>query len=303
MTGPPESVAGLLEAPHAGRFRGRRLARLFFRDKLTGLGTTLVLLTFIAALAAPVLSPHPEDAYENVHITKRLQSPGHLHWFGTDRMGRDILSRVLYGGRVTLFIALAVTLGAIGIGVPLGLLAGYYGGAVHEVIMRIADVFLAVPRIILALALAAALGPTVPNVIIALSLAFWPQFARIVAAEAQSLRHELYVEASRSLGVSSPSILFHHVFAHTIPTVIVRGTLGMGFTILLTATLGFIGVGVPPPTPEWGLMIAEAREYLPRAWWYPLFPGLAIFLAVMGYTLLGDSLRDAMDPKLRGIDG
>jgi len=287
----------------ARKLMTQQVLRLFFRDKLTGLGTMLVLLTFLSAVAAPVLSPFPEDAYENVHIAERLQGPSTKHWFGTDRMGRDIFSRVLYGGRVTLFIALAVTLLSIAIGVPLGLVAGYYGGTVHEVIMRLADVFLAIPRIILALSLAAALGPTVPNVIIALSLSFWPRFSRIVAAETQSLRHELYVEASRSLGVSSLSILFRHIFVHTVPTIIVRGTLGMGFTILLAATLGFIGVGVPPPTPEWGLMIAESREYLPGTWWYALFPGLAIFLTVMGYTLLGDSLRDAMDPKLRGMEG
>lgn len=284
----------------AKKLLNRQVLRLFFRDKLTSLGTLLVLLTFLSAVAAPVLSPYPEDAYENVHIAERLQGPSAKHWFGTDRMGRDIFSRVLYGGRVTLFIALAVTVLSIAIGVPLGLLAGYNSGTLHEVIMCVADIFLAIPRIILALALAAALGPTVPNVIIALSLSFWPRFTRIVAAETQSLRHELYVEASQSLGVSPLSILFRHIFAHTVPTIIVRGTLGMGFTILLAATLGFIGMGVPPPTPEWGLMIAESREYLPGTWWYAMFPGLAIFLTVMGYTLIGDSLRDAMDPKLRG---
>lgn len=299
-------VSALQSLPGAGlakKLLNRRMLRLFFRDKLTGLGTVLVLVTFLAAVAAPVLSPFPGDAYENVRIAERLQGPSANHWFGTDRMGRDILSRVLYGGRVTLFIALAVTLLSIAIGVPLGLVAGYYSGAIHEVIMRVADIFLAIPRIILALSLAAALGPNVPNVIVALSVSFWPRFTRIVEVETQSLRHELYVEASQSLGVSPVSILLRHIFAHTLPTIIVRGTLGMGFTILLAATLGFIGVGVSPPTPEWGLMIAESREYLPGTWWYALFPGLAIFLTVMGYTLLGDSLRDAMDPRLRGIEG
>ncbi|HLC25479.1 MAG TPA: ABC transporter permease [bacterium] len=299
-------VSALQSLPGVGlakKLLNRRMLRLFFRDKLTGLGTVLVLVTFFLAVAAPVLSPFPEDAYENVRVAERLQSPSAKHWFGTDRMGRDIFSRVLYGGRVTLFIALAVTLLSIAIGVPLGLVAGYYSGAIHEVIMRVADVFLAIPRIILALSLAAALGPNVPNVIVALSVSFWPRFTRIVEAETQSLRHELYIEASQSLGVSPVSILFRHIFVHTLPTIIVRGTLGIGFTILLAATLGFIGVGVSPPTPEWGLMIAESREYLPGTWWYALFPGLAIFLTVMGYILMGDSLRDAMDPRLRGIEG
>lgn len=303
MNGPvaaPQKLSGVglgKEPPN------RRIQRLFFRDKLTGLGTVLVLVTFLSAVGAPALSPFPGDAYENVQVTERLQGPSAKHWFGTDRMGRDIFSRVLYGGRVTLFIALAVTLLSMGIGVPLGLVAGYYGGAIREVIMRVADVFLAIPRIILALSLAAAMGPNVQNVIVALTVSFWPRFTRIVEAETQSLRHELYVEASESLGVSPLSVLFRHIFIHTLPTIIVRGTVGMGFTILLAATLGFIGIGVSPPTPEWGLMIAESREYLPGTWWYALFPGLAIFLTVMGYTLLGDSLRDAMDPKLRGIEG
>jgi peptide/nickel transport system permease protein len=233
------------------------------------------------------------------HPAERLQGPSAAHFLGTDRMGSDIYSRLLFGARITIVIALIAVGTSVLIGVPIGLLAGYYRTWLSEMLMRVSDIFLAVPQIVLAIAIAQTLGPSIENVILALSITYWPFWARLVYAETRSALNNTYVEASIALGASPARVLFLHVLPNISSSIIVRTTIGMGGTILTAAALGFLGLGPPPPTPEWGRTIAESREFLPDAWWYATAPGLAIFLVVMGFNLLGDGLRDILDPRTR----
>ncbi len=272
--------------------------RKFARDASGMVGLAIVLAAALVALLAPRLAPHPLDAYES-HPLQRLQAPSAAFPFGTDNLGRDVLSRVILGARAALAIALLVVAGAMLIGVPLGLVAGYYRGWLPEVIMRVTDVFLAVPQLILALALAQLLGPSLRNAMLALTLTYWPFFTRIVFAETRRIRVAVFVEALEGLNAGAVRVMFAHILPNAAPTIIVRATIGMGFTILSAAVLGFLGMGATPPDPEWGLAISESRQYLPEAWWFATFPGLAIFFVVLGFNLLGDGLRDVVDPRLR----
>jgi peptide/nickel transport system permease protein len=233
----------------------------------------------------------------------RLEPPSWDHPFGTDDAGRDVLSRVIFGSRVTIVIVFFSTMISAIIGIFIGMLAGYYSGWPSAGVMRIADIFLSLPQIILALALAQAFGPGIPNLIMALSLSYWPLFARIVYAETMVLKNRLFVETTIAIGAKDLRILGLHILPNLLPSIIVRTTIGMGTTILVAATLGFLGVGAQPPTPEWGKMVADAREYLPDAWWFATFPGLAIFVVVMAFNMMGDGLRDIIDPKLRRSSG
>jgi peptide/nickel transport system permease protein len=274
------------------------LAQKFVRDRSALSGLIILIGLVMTAAMAPYLAPFPEDV-SAAHPAQRLRPPSWEHPFGTDSLGRDIYSRVLYGGRLTLVISFTVVGACVLIGVPAGLVAGYCENIVGDVIMRIADIFLAVPRVILALALSQALGPSLPNMLLALTITYWPWFARTVAAETRSVKQATFVEASEALGMRPMQIVFCHVMPNVLSPIVVRSTIGMGFTILTAAALGFLGVGAQPPAPEWGSMIAEARLYLPDAWWYATSPGLAIFFVVMGFNLLGDGLRDILDPRLR----
>ncbi len=249
----------------------------------------------VCALLAPVLATHPEDIFE-LHPAKRLRPPGADHWLGTDRMGSDIYSRLLFGARITLLIGVIAVGASLVIGVPVGLIAGYYHGWASDLLMRVSDIFLAVPQVVLAIAIAQTLGPSLPNVILALSVTYWPWFARLVYAETRSLQNEVFIESTSALGASPLRLIVLHVLPNVASPIIVRASIGMGFTILTAAALGFLGLGAPPPTPEWGRTIAESREFLPDAWWYAAAPGVAIFLTVMGFNLLGDGLRDVLDP-------
>jgi peptide/nickel transport system permease protein len=268
------------------------------RDKTALLGAILILALILAALLAPILATHPADVTE-FHPAERLKGPSATHFLGTDRMGSDIYSRLLFGARITIVIAVIAVGSSVLIGVPIGLLAGYYRTWFSEMLMRISDIFLAVPQIVLAIAIAQTLGPSIENVILALSITYWPFWARLVYAETRSALNNTYVEASIALGASPARVLFLHVLPNISSSIIVRTTIGMGGTILTAAALGFLGLGPPPPTPEWGRTIAESREYLPDAWWYATAPGVAIFLVVMGFNLLGDGLRDILDPRTR----
>jgi peptide/nickel transport system permease protein len=214
-------------------------------------------------------------------------------------MGSDIFSRMLFGARITLMLAGIAIGSALVIGVPIGLIAGYYQNWVSDALMRIAEIFLAVPQIVLAIAIAQTLGPSIENVILALSLTYWPFWARLVYAETRSMRNEVFVESAVALGASPWRVIVLHILPNIASPIIVRTSIGMGATILTAATLGFLGLGAPPPTPEWGRMIAESREFLPEAWWYALAPGIAIFLTVLGFNLFGDGLRDILDPRTR----
>jgi len=270
----------------------------FAKDKPAVLGGLIVLAVVAIAILAPLLAPYPGDVSAS-HLLKRLKPPSSEHPFGTDNLGRDILSRVILGTRGALLIALMVVGISMAIGVPLGLIAGYSQGWVSETIMRVTDVFLAVPQLILALALAQLMGPSLQSAMLALTLTYWPFFTRIVYAETRRLATSLFIDALECIGARAPRILFGHILPNAISPIIVRATIGMGFTILVAAVLGFLGMGATPPDPDWGLAIAESRQYLPEAWWFSTFPGLAIFLTVLGFNLLGDGLRDIVDPRLR----
>jgi peptide/nickel transport system permease protein len=272
--------------------------RKFARDRSALTGLVIIVLVSLVALLAYRIAPFPDDAFSSDPF-KRLQPPDGTYWLGTDGLGRDILSRVILGTRIALGIALSVVACAMLIGVPLGLVAGYYGGWRSDAVMRVTDVFLAVPQLILALALAQLLKPSLESAMAALVLTYWPFFTRIVYAETQRLRHALFVEALEGLGAAPWRIMFLHVLPNVASPIIVRATIGMGYAILTAAVLGFLGMGAPPPQPEWGLMVAESREFLPDAWWFATFPGLAIFLVVFAFNLLGDGLRDIVDPRLR----
>ncbi|WP_372624607.1 ABC transporter permease [Falsiroseomonas sp.] len=263
---------------------------------LLGLGILLVML--VCAVAGEQLVPYPEDAFD-AKPWQRLEPPSAEFWFGTDGLGRDVFSRTIMGARVALMIALSVVVAAMLVGVPLGLLAGYHGGWLSEVVMRVTDVFQAVPQLVLALAFAAVMRPSVSSAMLALALTYWPFFCRIVYGETRRVKSGLFVDALQAQGAATGRILFLHVLPNVAPAIIVRATIGMGVTILVAATLGFLGMGAAPPTPEWGLMVAEARKDLPEGWWQSLFPGLAILLAVLGFNLVGDAVRDIADPRLR----
>jgi peptide/nickel transport system permease protein len=270
----------------------------FARDLPAVAGLVIVLAIVVVALLGPWIAPHPEDAAAS-HLLQRLKPPSAAFPFGTDNLGRDLLSRVVLGARGALEVAVIVVVIAAGIGVPLGLVAGYRGGWLSETLMRVTDVFLALPQLILALALAQLMTPSLETAMIALALTYWPFFARLVYAETRRLQTALFVDALRGIGAGDARIMFLHILPNAVSPIIVRATIGMGFTILVAAVLGFLGMGAAPPAPDWGLTIAESRNYLPGAWWYSIFPGLAILVTVLGFNLLGDGLRDLLDPRLR----
>lgn len=274
------------------------ILRKIVEDRIALIGLSIIVGLVVVAIFAPYLATHPQDVWE-IHPAQRLLPPSAEHFFGTDRMGSDIYSRILFGARITILIAVLATGASLLIGVPIGLIAALYANWFGDLLMRISDVFLAVPQVILAIAIAQTLGPSIPNVILALSLTYWPWFTRLVYAETRSLQNEVFIEATIALGASTWRLVVLHILLNISSAIIVRTSLGMGFTILTAAALGFLGLGAQPPTPEWGRMIAESREFLPMAWWYATAPGIAIFLVVMGFNMLGDGLRDVLDPRIR----
>jgi peptide/nickel transport system permease protein len=274
------------------------ILKKFARDIPAVIGLVIVAFAVIVALIGPWLAPHPGDIVAS-HLLQRLKPPSAAFPFGTDNLGRDIFSRVILGTRGALEVALTVVAIAAAIGVPLGLIAGYATGWLSEAIMRVTDVFLSLPPLVLALALAQLLTPSLETAMLALALTYWPFFTRLVFAETRRLRASLFVDALQGIGAGTARIVFAHILPNAISPVIVRATIGLGFTILVAAVLGFLGVGATPPQPDWGLTISESRNYLPDAWWYATFPGLAILVAVLGFNLLGDGLRDIVDPRLR----
>jgi peptide/nickel transport system permease protein len=262
------------------------------------IGLVIVVVVLVIAIIGPWIAPYPGDAAAS-HLARRLKPPTGPFPFGTDNLGRDILSRVILGARGALTVAFTVVGLSMAIGIPLGLIAGYRGGIVSELIMRVTDAVLAIPQLVLALALAQLMSPSLESAMLALSLTYWPFFTRIVYAEARRLGNSLFVDALRGIGARPLRIVFLHILPNAASPIIVRATIGLGFTILTAAVLGFLGMGATPPAPDWGLTIAQSRVYLPDAWWYALYPGLAILLTVMGFNLLGDGLRDLVDPRLR----
>jgi peptide/nickel transport system permease protein len=271
------------------------LAWLVFRRNPIAMTGFLIIVTLVVmAIFAPWVTS--SNGLEP-HLRDRLQPASAAHWFGTDGLGRDIYDRIVWGSRITLYIVGLVGVIVVPVGLLVGTLAGYVGGAVDNVLMRITDIFLAFPRLILALALVAALGPGLENAVLAIALTTWSPYARIARAEALTIRNSEFIMAAKVQGASTGGILFRHVMPLCISSVIVRLTLDMAGIILTAAGLGFLGLGAQPPTPEWGAMISAGRQYLLDQWWIPTVPGIAIFVVSLGFNLLGDGLRDVLDPK------
>jgi glutathione transport system permease protein len=267
------------------------------RDRSALIGLVLIALLVAAALLAPVLSTHPDDVFE-LHPSERLRAPSGTHWLGTDRMGADVYSRLLFGARITILIGLIAVGASLLIGVPIGLVAGYFEGWWDRVVMRICDVLFAFPGILLAIDIVAILGGGMTNVIIAVSIFSIPTFARLVRGNTLALKHLTFIEAARSVGAPDRTIIARHIFPGTIAAVVVYFSLRIGTSIITAASLSFIGMGAQPPTPEWGAMLNEARADMMTSPHVALFPSLAIFLTVLAFNLLGDGLRDALDPKI-----
>jgi peptide/nickel transport system permease protein len=275
--------------------RAFNTARIFSRNRLAVLGLVIVLLLGFLALTADWLAPY--SPYIGDLRTTRLLPPSAAHWFGTDDQGRDILSRLLHGSRITLYVVVLTAILAAPIGLLVGTVAGYAGGWLDAVLMRITDIFLAFPRLILALAFVAALGPGIENAVLAIAITSWPPYARIARAETLTVRQADFISAVRLSGASPARIVFKHIMPLCVSSVIVRVTLDMAGIILTAAGLGFLGLGAQPPMPEWGAMIANGRQYVLDQWWVAAAPGAAIFIVSLAFNLLGDGLRDALDPK------
>jgi peptide/nickel transport system permease protein len=267
------------------------------KSPLSMVGLFIVVLVLVLAIFGPWIAPFPDDAGATVNFAERLQPPSWKHWFGTDIVGRDVLSRVIVGARISMIIAACVIVLAVLIGVPIGIIAAYWGGWLGNVLMRINEVFLAIPSLVFVLAVAALLGPSLPVVIAAIALAWWTWFARLAYGEALHIKEEQFVEAAQVSGAKGLRIAFGEILPNLTSVLIVKITLDIGYVILLGAALGFLGLGVQPPDPEWGIMVAEGRDQLPNAWWLTTFPGLAIFITVVGFNLLGDGLNDLLGAR------
>ncbi|KAB2679101.1 ABC transporter permease [Brucella tritici] len=263
-------------------------------NPLAMIGLFIIVAFVVLSLAAPLLAPYDPSVQD---LGNRLSVPTAAHWFGTDELGRDILSRILYGGRVTLGMVIAVVILVAPIGLFIGCIAGYFGGIVDTALMRVTDVFLAFPRLILALAFVAALKPGVESAVLAIALTAWPPYARLARAETMTLRKSDFVAAAKLTGASPFRIILRHIMPLCVPSVIVRITLDMSSIIITAASLGFLGMGAQPPSPEWGAMIATAKRFIFEQWWVATIPGIAICLVSLAFNFLGDGLRDVLDPK------
>ena len=300
MSASTPSLGAWLRAPvPASPFQARMQALWLGWRRLRGnppalAGATILLILLLVAAFAPVIATH--DIYAQ-DLTTRLQPPSAAHWFGTDDLGRDIFSRIVHGSRITLYIAFLAALIAAPLGLLIGTTAGYLGGWTDTVLMRLVDIFLSFPSLVLALAFVAALGPGIENAIIAISLAAWPPIARLARAETLTVRQSDYIAAVRLQGASRMRIIIHHVMPMCIPSVIVRITLNMAAIILTAAGLGFLGLGAQPPSPEWGAMLSTGRQFVMTSWWIAAMPGFAILLTSLAFNLVGDGLRDILDPR------
>jgi peptide/nickel transport system permease protein len=278
-----------------GRTR-TRVAGLLLSNRLLLFGALIAAAIVLVAILAPWIAPYPQDAGSATHPEIILKPPSRAHLFGTDQVGRDVFSRVVYGARVSPAIALLVLLISIVIGVPLGVLAGYVGKIWDDVIMRITDVFLALPALLLALVFAAVLPPSLLSTTLAITIAWWPWYARLLRGQAASVAGRPYVESARALGVSNRRIVFRHILPNSLTPLIVQASLDVGGIILTASALSFLGLGAQDPTPDWGLMVAQGQAYFQTQWWLVTFPGLAILCTAVGFNLLGDGLREILDP-------
>lgn len=268
----------------------------FCRNRLALAGLVIVIFFIILAIIAPLIAPY---SFKEQELTNRLLAPSSEHLFGTDDFGRDIFSRILYGARISLWVGFFSVLGSAVIGSLLGILAGYYGKWVDTIISRTFDIMLAFPSILLAIAVVAILGPSLQNALIAIAVINIPNFGRLVRSKVLSVKQEEYIMAARAVGMKDSRILLHHILPNSITPIIVQGTLAIATAIIEAAALGFLGLGAQAPTPEWGKMLADSKQYLVQAPWTLFFPGLAIMLTVLGFNLMGDGLRDVLDPKMK----
>jgi len=283
--------------------RGRRDSEsvaVLTESKTAMVGLSIILSVFIIAILSPVISPY--DPLE-VNMSVRLQSPNWAHVLGTDVLGRDILSRILWGSRVSLLVgAISVSIGVL-IGVPLGLISGYYLGKIDYFISRVTDVLLSFPSIVLALAIAAGLGVSIIKAMTAVGIVMAPRFTRLTRGVVISIRENEYIQAAKALGARDSTIIIQHILPNSLAPLVVQATISLAFAIIIEAALSFLGLGVQPPTPSWGSMISDGRSYLRTAPWISTFPGLSIMVTVLGFNLFGDGLRDALDPRMRGLVG
>ncbi|NQD68470.1 ABC transporter permease [Bacillus haikouensis] len=268
----------------------------FVKNKIALVGFCIVLFFVILAIAAPLIAPQGINEQD---LSKRLQPPSSDNWLGTDDFGRDILSRIIHGARISLWVGFFAVIGSAVAGSLLGIVAGYYGRWVDTLISRIFDIMLAFPSILLAIAVVAALGPSLRNALIAIAIINIPNFGRLIRSRVLSVKQEEYVMAAKAIGMKDSRILFSHVLPNSMAPIIVQGTLAIATAIIEAAALGFLGLGAQAPTPEWGKMLADARMFMLQAPWTMIFPGLAIMLTVLGFNLMGDGLRDALDPKMK----
>lgn len=275
-----------------------RTIRLVTSTPLGVIGITITLLVVLMAIFAPLIAPYDPLA---IDISKQFDAPSREHLLGTDNVGRDILSRIIYGSRNSLAAGFIVVSISVIFGSIIGLIAGYPGGRKGEWLMRIADIFLAFPTLVLAIAFASTLGPSFINSMIAISIVYWPKYTRLVYGQSLSIKENDYVKYAEILREKNFKIRIVHIFPNLLNSLLVQSTLDFGDAILFFAALSFIGLGAQPPTPDWGAMLSLARNYMMQAWWMALFPGIAIFLTVLGFNLTGDAIRDALDPNLRGL--
>ncbi len=290
-----------LPAPVSTESKNTRTARHVFnvilRDPLALISTVIILLFILIAIFAPIVAPYPEQGQGRTNAADTMHPPSAEYLLGADRLGRDILSRIIYGARPALVVPIGVVLFAVLIGVPLGAIAGYKGGWIDEVIMRITDLFLAFPSLLLAMAIAASIGRGLDKAAIALVISWWPWYTRIARGVAVSLKEQYFVEAAQAIGVRDIVIIFRHILPNTLSPVLVQATVDLGTVILAMGGLAFIGLGTQPPSPDWGLMISEGRTFILDQWWIATYPGIAIFIVVLAFNLLGDTLRDIFDPR------
>lgn len=293
-----KSTAKAVETENKKRSQWAEIWRRLKKNKMAMFGLSIITVIVLAAVFADFIAD-----YDNVVIKQnlgdRLQGPSGKYWLGTDEFGRDIFARMVHGARVSLKVGILAVGIAVVIGGSLGSIAGYYGGKLDNVIMRIMDIFLAVPSILLAIAIVSALGPSLTNLMLAISISSVPSYARIVRSSVLTIKDQEFIEAAKAIGASDARIILRHIIPNSLAPVIVQGTLGVAGAILSTAGLSFIGMGIQPPAPEWGSMLSGGRQYLRYAWHVTTFPGLAIMITILALNLLGDGLRDALDPRLK----
>lgn len=275
----------------------RHVFSVILRDPLSLISTIVIILFVVIAIFANQIAPYPLEGAGKTNAPNALLAPSSGHPLGTDRLGRDMLSRIIVGARPALIVPMGVVFFAILIGTPLGALAGYKGGWIDEVIMRITDLFLAFPSLLLAMAITSALGRGLDKAAIALVVSWWPWYTRIARGVAVSLKQRYFVEAAQAVGVSDVVIIFRHILPNTISPILVQATVDLGTVILAMGGLAFLGLGTQPPSPDWGLMVSEGRELILNQWWVATYPGIAIFVVVLAFNLLGDTLRDIFDPR------